>query len=112
MSLHRPITNDSPLHLPSLGEEELRRWARDHYVPPALRHPSWNPVFLQEMSRIDREILEMELRGNRMYSLVPLEPGDFYRVDPCQSALKAPKMLMTIPAIARPSYHESAGDRR
>jgi len=117
MSVHlsntqRSIINSSPVNVPFLKEEELRRWARDHYVPPALRHPSWNPVFLQEMARIDQEILERELRGSRLYSLVPLEPGDFYRVDPCQAALKAPKMLMSIPTIARPAYYETADERR
>lgn len=105
MSQFQHITSRSPVHLPHLAEDELRRWARDHYVPPALRHPSWNPVFLHEMARVDEELLELERRSSRLYSLVPLAPGDFYRVDPCQSALKAPKLLMTIPTLARPTYH-------
>ena len=90
-----------------LAEDQLRRWARDHYVPPELRHPSWNPVFLREMARLDEEVLDQESRDSRLYSLVPLAPGDFYRIDPCQSALRAPKLLMTIPALGQRHYHQS-----
>lgn len=89
-----------------LAEDQLRRWAHDHYVPPEQRHPSWNPVYLQEMARIDQELLARESRDSRLYSLVPLAPGDFHRIDPCQSALKAPKLLMTIPKVAQPQYHQ------
>lgn len=37
-------------------ELRLRRWAREHYVPPARRDGSWHPVILDEMQTRDEEL--------------------------------------------------------
>jgi hypothetical protein len=38
-----------------IEELRLRRWARENYVPPGLRQPSWHPVVHDEMKRKDNE---------------------------------------------------------
>lgn len=98
----------SPGALPELSLEDefrIRRWAREYYVPPEQRHRTWHPVFLEEMQRIDLERQCAESRNSRAYSWVPLEPGDFYRLDPHHAALSAPKILLTIARVSRPDYH-------
>lgn len=37
-------------------ELRLRRWAREHYVPPARRDESWHPIVLEEMQIRDKEL--------------------------------------------------------
>ncbi len=43
-----------PLDL--IEELRLRRWAREEYVPAAMRSPRWHPVVHDEMARRDREL--------------------------------------------------------
>ena len=43
-----------------IEELRLRRWARQHYVPPPQRQLSWHPVVLEEMDRKDGELNEVE----------------------------------------------------
>jgi hypothetical protein len=38
-----------------IEELRLRRWARENYVPPNSRQPSWHPVVHDEMKRKDHE---------------------------------------------------------
>jgi hypothetical protein len=38
-----------------IEELRLRRWAREHYVPPSQRETSWHPVVHDEMKRRDNE---------------------------------------------------------
>jgi hypothetical protein len=38
-----------------IEELRLRRWAREHYVPPSQREISWHPVILDEMGKKDLE---------------------------------------------------------
>jgi hypothetical protein len=56
-----------------LKELTLRRWAREHYVAPSLRDPSWDPAVLDEMRLRDQEIAEEELIAAAT-QLVPLAP--------------------------------------
>jgi hypothetical protein len=43
-----------------IEELRLRRWAREHYVPRSQRKLSLHPVVLDEMSRKDNEMSEVE----------------------------------------------------
>jgi hypothetical protein len=43
-----------------IEELRLRRWARENYVPPGRRELSWHPVILDEMSRKEVEMTEVE----------------------------------------------------
>jgi hypothetical protein len=43
-----------------IEELRLRRWAREHYVPPDRRESSWHPVILDEMVRKENERNEVE----------------------------------------------------
>jgi hypothetical protein len=38
-----------------IHELQLRRWAREHFVPAQHRDPNWHPIILNEMSRRDSE---------------------------------------------------------
>ena len=38
-----------------IEELRLRRWAREHYVPPDLRKHTWHPVVHEEMEKKDLE---------------------------------------------------------
>jgi hypothetical protein len=43
-----------------IEELRLRRWARENYVPRDSRELSWHPVILDEMSRKEDELVEVE----------------------------------------------------
>ena len=43
-----------------IEELRLRRWAREHYVPPDRRESSWHPVIIDEMVRKENERNEVE----------------------------------------------------
>ena len=44
-----------------IEELKLRRWAREHHVPPDQRQPSWHPVVHEEMEKKDLEADDLEL---------------------------------------------------
>ena len=46
--------------LVELREEDIVRWAREHYVPADRRESSWHPVILDEMLRKENERNEVE----------------------------------------------------
>ena len=48
-----------------IEELRLRRWARQHYVPPEERDASWHPVVLDEMDRKDVEVVEPAIAATR-----------------------------------------------
>ena len=43
-----------------IEELRLRRWARENYAPRPQRQLSWHPVVLDEMSRRDVEVAQVE----------------------------------------------------
>ena len=43
-----------------IEELRLRRWARENYVSRDRRELAWHPVILDEMSRKDSEMTEVE----------------------------------------------------
>jgi hypothetical protein len=40
-----------------IRELQLRRWAREHYVPRSQRENAWHPVVLDEMEKKDDEVM-------------------------------------------------------
>ncbi len=44
-----------------IEEFRLRRWAREHHVPPSQRERDWHPVVHDEMNHKDSESLEHKL---------------------------------------------------
>jgi hypothetical protein len=38
-----------------IEELRLRRWAREHYVPPTQRQGTWHPIVHEEMEKKDVE---------------------------------------------------------
>ena len=43
-----------------IEELQLRRWAREHYVPENQRQNAWHPVVHDEMTKRDREAPDPE----------------------------------------------------
>ncbi len=41
-----------------IEELQLRRWARENYVPHNTRNAAWHPLIHEEMTRKDRESSE------------------------------------------------------
>ena len=51
-----------------IEEFQLRRWARENYVPADQRNRSWHPVILEEMLRKDEEIEPEEVLTATSYA--------------------------------------------
>ena len=47
-----------------IEELQLRRWARENYVPPEQRDGSWHPVVQDEMQKKDTEKFSPNQRRN------------------------------------------------
>jgi hypothetical protein len=41
-----------------IQELQMRRWAREHYVPRDQRQTSWHPIVIQEMEKKEFETSE------------------------------------------------------
>ena len=41
-----------------IEELQLRRWARENYVPREVRNAAWHPIIHEEMTRKDRKASE------------------------------------------------------
>lgn len=50
------MTSSGLAELDFIEELRLRRWAREHYVPPEDRSTTWHPIVLQEMATKDRDL--------------------------------------------------------
>ena len=44
-----------------IRELQLRRWARENYVPSTQRAHDWHPIILDEMTRRDSESADAHL---------------------------------------------------
>lgn len=55
-------------------ELRLRRWAREHHVPPAERGAAWHAVVHDEMRRKDDEMLIRSRSRTPANAFVPLAP--------------------------------------
>lgn len=56
-------------------ELKLRRWARENYVPAAVRiDDDWHPIVLNEMRHKDEDVQQRELNSSVLSSFVPLAP--------------------------------------
>ena len=47
-----------------IEEFQLRRWARENYVPPEQRDETWHPVIQDEMTKKDDEKFSPNQRRN------------------------------------------------
>jgi hypothetical protein len=91
----RPVNLENELDV--IEELQLRRWARENYVPPELRPPTQHPVVRNEMQLRDEErIIESRARES-VVAYVPLVPTVIQR-------LHEPHDLPERPAVLR---HES-----
>jgi hypothetical protein len=48
------------LEVDFIEELQLRRWAREHYVPRAQRETKWHPIVHEEMDKKDFEADQVE----------------------------------------------------
>ena len=61
-----------------VDELQLRRWARENYVPPEQRSSTWHPVVLDEMRSKDAELAAQVRSRAIASSYVPLAPTTFH----------------------------------
>lgn len=47
--------SETPAQVDFIKELQLRRWARENYVPETQRDADWHPIVLDEMRRKDTE---------------------------------------------------------
>ncbi|MBI1832519.1 MAG: hypothetical protein HYR84_13840 [Planctomycetes bacterium] len=52
------------LEMDLIEELQMRRWARENYVPPEKRDESWHPVIQDEMKKKDNEKYSPNQRRN------------------------------------------------
>ena len=52
------------LEMDLIEELQLRRWARENYVPPEQRDEAWHPVIQDEMKKKDNESFSSNQRWN------------------------------------------------
>ncbi len=52
------------LEMDLIEELQLRRWARENYVPPEKRDGGWHPVVQDEMKKKDNEKFSPNHRWN------------------------------------------------
>jgi hypothetical protein len=43
-----------------IEELQMRRWAREHYVPRNKRETNWHPIVHEEMEKKDYEAVQVE----------------------------------------------------
>jgi hypothetical protein len=43
-----------------IEELQMRRWAREHYVPRGQRENTWHPIVHEEMEKKDYEAVQVE----------------------------------------------------
>jgi hypothetical protein len=55
------MIRDSLSQIDFIQELQLRRWARENYVPATQRDMAWHPIILDEMRRKDAEDREPAL---------------------------------------------------
>ena len=55
-----------------IEELQLRRWARENYVPPEGRDDSWHPVVREEMRKKDAELEKADPSTPRLPIRAPL----------------------------------------
>jgi hypothetical protein len=67
------MTADASI-LDLVEELQLRRWARENYVPAEDRDPAWHVVVCDEMARRDSELVAAS--PCRRKDIVPLAPQD------------------------------------
>lgn len=52
------------LEMDLIEELQMRRWARENYVPPERREQTWHPVIHDEMKKKDNERFSSNQRRN------------------------------------------------
>lgn len=52
------------LEMDLIKELQMRRWARENYVPPEKRDRGWHPVIHDEMKKKDNERFTSNQRWN------------------------------------------------
>ncbi len=55
------MTPASPTEIDLIRELQLRRWARENYVPQPQRECDWHPIIHDEMIRRDSESADAHL---------------------------------------------------
>lgn len=80
----------------AVEELQLRRWARENYVPAADRDGLWHPVILEEMCRRDQDLLPSPTaRGTTS----PLAPPPVRFLHSAHSDTRGSEILLSVPDV-------------
>lgn len=89
--------SSEPLDL--VHELQLRRWARENYVPPKERDRDWPAVVHDEMQRRDREMDDVSHFAGTGQRIVPLMPDSNWTVHGAHLDTSRARVLACIPVV-------------
>lgn len=75
-----------------IEELQLRRWARQHYLPPDQRPTFWHPIVLEEMAFRDQEDAHRPASETETWGpFVPLAPLDWFDLHAAHGSVLKPQ---------------------
>jgi len=83
----------------AVEELQLRRWARENYIPAEERDGLWHPVLLEELRRRDQELAEAYTLPSRAHAIVPLVPFDVLKLHQAHASPPSPNFLLSVAEI-------------
>ncbi len=90
-----------------IQELRLRKWARENYVPVAVRNDDeWHPIVLNEMRRKDSDVQQHELNSNVLSSFVPLAPKVTHIIHGAHTEQSRPRRVSAARKTAESWFHD------
>jgi hypothetical protein len=93
----------------AVEELQLRRWAREHYVPEELRDPNWHPAVHDEMARKQRELAGLQEYAAAATRIVPLAPEGHWMLHAPHTEMAKTAVILQLPDLASNAQASSGG---
>lgn len=85
-----------------IEELQLRRWARQHYLPPAQRPAFWHPIVLEEMAFRDQEDAQRAAAETETWGpFVPLAPLEWFDLHAAHGRVQKPQTRKSFSAMSK-----------
>lgn len=86
-----------------IEELQLRRWARQHYLPPDQRPTFWHPIVLEEMAFRDQEDAQRSAPETETWGpFVPLAPLEWLHLHAAHGRILKPQARKSFTAKSTP----------